>query len=609
MASKKNNHHTYVISIAAAITLIVGIIFVNGPTINPSHLRQSENTQAAEINNIINGSFENNLDNWSTVQNSGNISIDSSNKIDGNSSVILNITSAKSKNDTQLFQKVPVTPGKIYIVKFSAKASINRKIDFKIDSGGSDINHFEQEINITTTWQEYSYQFKAKDNDLNPRYQFSVGNVVGQVWIDKVMLTHSDSSSQTSNPTPIQVTTKPSTPKPQPTNSPTTTPNNDSNDNSSNSENDYDEYEDEFDEYIEDEQYPNDESSEYFGNTEETTSQNNQSLIISNNTVNVILDRSTTTGEKIYGPGFNLTSSGATLWNIKYTSNVSGLGFEPSSAVIKPNQTSTIRTYASTSKPNGKYTGSANIEYFYNGTWHPGPIINYTITIIGSLQSISTDSQSSSIFNFSNTNNNPLLNITQPTHNQSILSGKSIPIQWEMNTTTPQIETAILLHKDSGNIINTIATGIKSNTGNNTLDWKIPNMLPGDYKITVTTDKDLASTSDSFTIGSRLIIKASGTPHNNIYPTMQLSINNKLIKTYYGVRGNNNENFAQYYYYSPTKINPKSVKISYVNDEYSSQNNDRNLIIDKINIDGIDYQTEDTLLQSEWLLTNSSVNY
>ncbi len=107
---------------------------------------------------------------------------------------------------------------------------------------------------------------------------------------------------------------------------------------------------------------------------------------------------------------------------------------------------------------------------------------------------------------------------------------------------------------------------------------------------------------------------------------MQLNINDRVVKTYFGVKGEYKERqFAQYYYYSPTKIQPDSIKITFTNDEFDNIYNDRNLILDRINIDGKNYETENpntkftplsennnclaANLQTEWALCNGSFKF
>ncbi|MDQ3099188.1 MAG: carbohydrate binding domain-containing protein [bacterium] len=659
MASKRISPHTYIISAAAAVTLLVGIILTNKPILTPSDFRDSEKIQAAEVNSLSNSSFENGAANWTLNANGalGTFSQDSSTKVDGNVSAKIDITQAGSNSGLQFYQTAPITNGKQYIIRFSAKASSSRSIDFKMDKGGSSVNHFEASANLSTSWQQFSYQFTAIEDDSSPRYEFNIGGTTGQVWLDNATFntivntpspiptnspsptpTRSPSPAPTRSPSPTPSLTPVSTPSPTPVRTPSPTP-------------------------IRTPSptpirtpsptpvrtpspvpqtaapavtnppiggstatpattAPTAPTAQQTNNNNTNTSQNNDSsnadeeavivqrdLLVSNNNIVVNLNRNFTTGAKVYGNGFIITSNGPTLWNIKYSSQPSGTGFEPSSGIIRPGQTSTLRSYISATKPNGTYRGEATIEYYYNGGWKTGPNVRYAIGITGTQQA-SIPPQSESIFTPSSINNSPMLEINSPSINQQVLAGQTLPLKWTIKDTATPINTALLLQKATGAIVSTINSDLNSVLGNNSFSWKIPPILPGDYKLNITTDKDISSTSSIFTIGSRIIIHAGGTPLNDIYPSMQLSINNRIVKTYYGVhRDTPNDQYAQYYYYASTKITPKNVKIIFPNDEYQDQQHDRNLVVDKINIDGIDYQTEDSKSRTEWLLTNGFFSY
>lgn len=83
----------------------------------------------------------------------------------------------------------------------------------------------------------------------------------------------------------------------------------------------------------------------------------------------------------VYGRGFNLTSEGATGWQIKYNEPTQGQGFYESSGGITPGNTINIRSYVNASRPNGTYSGSAVVEYYKDGSWKPGPTVTYFLTL------------------------------------------------------------------------------------------------------------------------------------------------------------------------------------------------------------------------------------
>lgn len=98
---------------------------------------------------------------------------------------------------------------------------------------------------------------------------------------------------------------------------------------------------------------------------------------------------------------------------------------------------------------------------------------------------------------------------------------------------------------------------------------------------------------------------AAGTSSGGVYPTMQLKVDGQVVQTFTDVRGDPNlRNFQQFGYSSPVKLDASKISISYTNDAAAGAFlDDRNLAVDKINIDGVDYQTED----SSTLFTSNSV--
>jgi hypothetical protein len=104
-----------------------------------------------------------------------------------------------------------------------------------------------------------------------------------------------------------------------------------------------------------------------------------------------------------------------------------------------------------------------------------------------------------------------------------------------------------------------------------------------------------SATPIATTSGSLIKIYAAGTPANGIYPTMQLVLAGRVAKTFMNINADPAiRPFTEYSYKIPVavKITPDQVRINYTNDLRVGPGNDRNLFIDKINIDGVDYQSE-----------------
>lgn len=109
--------------------------------------------------------------------------------------------------------------------------------------------------------------------------------------------------------------------------------------------------------------------------------------------------------------------------------------------------------------------------------------------------------------------------------------------------------------------------------------------------------------------GSILKIYAAGVPALNVYPAIQLQIKNpqgkwSSVKSWKNIKGNpSSRQFIELIYNHSTKLMPNTIRLRFTNDYYNpSKNQDRNLIIDKINLDGTDYQSEaqTTLSLGSW---------
>lgn len=88
---------------------------------------------------------------------------------------------------------------------------------------------------------------------------------------------------------------------------------------------------------------------------------------------------------------------------------------------------------------------------------------------------------------------------------------------------------------------------------------------------------------------SEIVIYASGTRASGRYPTMEIVIDDQIVSVLYDI----GEIEKKYTYTHPTKVQPSQVKLRFTNDLYDrSTGEDRNLRINKIQIDGVDYEAE-----------------
>lgn len=95
-------------------------------------------------------------------------------------------------------------------------------------------------------------------------------------------------------------------------------------------------------------------------------------------------------------------------------------------------------------------------------------------------------------------------------------------------------------------------------------------------------------------------VYAAGTPAQNVYPALKIDLKDpktniwKTVKTFTAVKGDpKTRAFQEFTYSSPTQITPSLIRIRFSNDMYlPAKKEDRNLLVDRTNIDGKDYQTE-----------------
>lgn len=152
-------------------------------------------------------------------------------------------------------------------------------------------------------------------------------------------------------------------------------------------------------------------------------------------------------------------------------------------------------------------------------------------------------------------------------------------------------------------------------SGNALIKFQPTSVVPKDNANILTSSPELAISISNppAASGSTIKIYAAGTHAKNIFPTLRLDLKSstgtwKSTKTFTNINGDaNTGTFKEYLYKSPLKIIPSSVRIRFTNDAYlPAKNQDRNLRVDKINIDGIDYQTESdtTYSQGSWSSLN-----
>ncbi len=130
----------------------------------------------------------------------------------------------------------------------------------------------------------------------------------------------------------------------------------------------------------------------------------------------------------------------------------------------------------------------------------------------------------------------------------------------------------------------------------------IPSVTPKPTSTIIPTSIPIATSITSAPQTSTIVIYAAGTQADDQYPNMQLIINNQVEAMYYGVQGNpNTRTFVSYTYNATKKITHDMVKVRFINDGVNrNKNQDRNLMVDKIEIDGVSYESEKAYSTSTW---------
>jgi hypothetical protein len=621
--------HTKAVVIATILTLSVPLILNPLSQITLQNLSKADLSKA-ETNILLNPSFEtagSPIANWGTRVGLGSIattSQDTIEKINGNYSAKIVVSQADNvTKNVQFRQRVALSANQPYTFSFYSKAAGNHTVSIDIVNASSTSTIYKEwSYGVTPTWQKYTFSY-TPTNNLDAYINFNVGGVVKTVWMDDANLTTLTATTPptipsstptprpTSTPTPKTSTPIPTTPSPRPTTIPTfqTSPPRSTptpipqQPTSPPTEPPQDET-------------PEESSYQYTTDTTDTSTEPTYPFILDQTEVSSEVNRTSTRGGKMYGNGFTITSTGITLWSIHNTDNSTEYGFDPAVSIIKSGETNTVQSFVKTSKPNGIYTGEAILEYYYNNRWNTGPTISYIINVSGEQsQTITTTTSKKGISPQSTPTPNPTstqttylkTTLTTPQDNARIVNSHTLNVKWNIdtNSTSKSITTTLALIKELGANKRTVAQveNIKSINGQNTYSWS-QNVPPGAYKLQVKVhagDKEEAIQEKQITLGSTLKIYAAGTAYNNIYPTMEILINNAVVKTVFGVQGNpSKRQFMEYKYDAPTQLTASQVKINFTNDETNGPDNkDRTLTIDKINLDGTDYETEKPTVYSQ----------
>ncbi len=116
--------------------------------------------------------------------------------------------------------------------------------------------------------------------------------------------------------------------------------------------------------------------------------------------------------------------------------------------------------------------------------------------------------------------------------------------------------------------------------------------------------QDLASNASSTV--SQIDIFAAGTAGGGVYPTMHLLINGTVVRSYASVQGDPaNRKFIQYHFESPTPVSINQIRVAHTND-WQEGTWDKDLLVDKVVLDGVAYETEASSTLSTGTVEGSS---
>jgi len=119
-----------------------------------------------------------------------------------------------------------------------------------------------------------------------------------------------------------------------------------------------------------------------------------------------------------------------------------------------------------------------------------------------------------------------------------------------------------------------------------------PSLVPSPSPTPTAVPSPSPSPSPVPTVQTRITVRAAGTPVNNVYPNLELKIKGQTVNTFNNVAGNPaTRQFQNLEYTANGVVAAKDISVHFTNDQ-SSQNEDRNVMIDSLQINAQVYQTE-----------------
>lgn len=147
---------------------------------------------------ISNGGFEQGLNGWSLYvdgdgQAAATAGIDSTVAVEGNNSALISVTSPDAEPwDISLSQgNFSLNAGSSYQVQFWGRSNAPASIWVDVEGGPPNYTNYGiyQQVNLSTTWQLYTFSFQSPVTASDATLLFEVGVAAANIWIDAVQIT------------------------------------------------------------------------------------------------------------------------------------------------------------------------------------------------------------------------------------------------------------------------------------------------------------------------------------------------------------------------------------------------------------------------------------
>ncbi|MDX2370154.1 MAG: carbohydrate binding domain-containing protein [Colwellia sp.] len=130
---------------------------------------------------LTNSSFDNGTEGW----NGGNVTLEGDNSV-----FIAEVAAPGNPWDVNLSQSMTIVPDATYILRFKAKASIDRNIIAGLGLFHDPWTNVVETVALTTQWLTYTYTFTTTGfGDDNSRVLFDMGSEAGTVYLDDISVT------------------------------------------------------------------------------------------------------------------------------------------------------------------------------------------------------------------------------------------------------------------------------------------------------------------------------------------------------------------------------------------------------------------------------------